>query len=224
MRFIGPSLLTAVLLVSAMAGVARAQTLRTMPAADDHGVYAQVLVDAAFGNVSSQSYGGEVGMTVWPNVQIFIEGGRVNNVASSSFFDAAQAIAGSLSQTQSGVGFSAKEPVAFGDAGLRYIVPIADSSVQPYVMAGFGIARVTQNAKFTVNGTDVTGNLAQYGIVLGTDLSGAFTKPLLTLGVGVSLPVWERVAVDLHYRYGRVFVSDSGINVSRAGVGLGVRF
>ena len=224
MRFISPSVLTGVLLVCAMTGAAQAQTMRAAQATDDHGVYAQVLVDATFGNVSSQSYGGEVGMTVWPNAQIFIEGGHVNNVASSDFFNAAQMIAGSLSQTQSGVGFSAKEPVTFGDAGIRYVVPIADSSVQPYVMAGFGVAHVTQDATFTVNGTDVTGNLAQYGIVLGTDLSGSFTRPLLSLGVGVSVPVWQRVAVDLHYRYGRIFAPDSGINVSRAGIGLGFRF
>jgi hypothetical protein len=30
--------------------------------------------------------------------------------------------------------------------------------------------------------------------------------------------------IDLQYRYGRVFMSDEGLNISRAGVGIGVRF
>jgi hypothetical protein len=30
--------------------------------------------------------------------------------------------------------------------------------------------------------------------------------------------------VDLQYRYGRVFTSGGGLNVHRAGIGLGVRF
>jgi len=219
----GLSVLTGAVLMSALTGVARAQTMRTAAPADDHNFYAQVLADAAFGNASSQSYGAEIGMTVSPGIQVFIEGGRVNNAASDSFFNAAQVIAGGLGQTQSAVGFSAKEPVGFGDAGVRYLVPM-NGSLQPYVMAGFGIARVKQDARFTVNGTDVTGNLAQYNVVLGSDLSGSFTRPLLTLGAGVSVPVWQRLAVDLHYRYGRIFAPDQGINVSRAGVGIGVRF
>ena len=224
MRFIGPSVLAGILLMSAMTGVARAQTMRTTPASDDYGIYAQVLADASFGNVSSQSYGVEVGMTVRPDIQVFVEAGRVNNVASSSFFNAAQVISGGLNQTQSSVSFSAKEPVVFGDAGVRYLVPMTTGSVQPYVLAGFGVARVKQDAQFTVNGSNATGNLAQYGVVLGSDLSGSFTKPLLALGVGVSVPVWQRVSVDLQYRYGRIFAADQGINVSRAGIGLGVRF
>ncbi len=224
MRFSGLSLLTGVLLVSAMTSVAQAQTARAVPAADEPNMYAQALADATFGNLSSQLYGAEVGVTVWPQIQVFVEGGRMNNVASSSFVTAAQLIAGSLSQTQSPVGFSAKQPVAFGDAGVRYLLPVTGTSLQPYVMGGFGIARVKQDARFTVSGSDVTGNLAQYNIVLGTDLSGSFTKPLLVLGGGLTVPIWQRVAVDVHYRYGRIFASDQGFNVSRAGIGLGVRF
>jgi opacity protein-like surface antigen len=224
MRVIGiPALLAAALLVSPMMGVAQAQAARPLSADEGQGGYVQALADATFGNLSSQSYGAEAGITVWPQLQVYVEGGRVNNVASSAFVTAAQVIAGSLGQSQSGVGFSAKEPVVFGDAGVRYLIPMTDTALQPYVMAGFGIARVKQDARFTINGADVTGNLAQYNIVLGTDLSGDFTKPLLLLGAGVAVPVWRRVEVDLHYRYSRIF-ADQGYNVSRAGVGLGVRF
>jgi len=219
--------LLAVLTCGALLGSgapAQAQTAATASAPDAQRGYAAVDAAATFGNSSSQSYGGEVGVTVAPGWQLFVEGGHINNAATAALATAAQAIAGGLGQTQSGVGVSAKEPVAFGDAGVRYLVPVSSTSVLPYVMAGIGAARVTQDATFTIGGADVTSSLAQYGVQLGTDLSGRFTKPLLVLGGGVTVPVWSRVLIDLHYRYGRIFAADQGINVSRAGIGMGVRF
>jgi opacity protein-like surface antigen len=180
--------------------------------------------DAAFGNATSQAYAGEVGFTVMPNVQVFVEGGRINNVAGTTIGANARLIVDALAQTQSGVGVSVKEPVTFGAAGVRYLVPVTGTRLQPYVMGGAGIAKVRQDVKFTVGGTDVTARLPQFGVQLGTDLSGNLTRALLTLGGGVAVPVWERVVLDLHYRYGRIFAPDEGINVSRAGIGIGVRF
>jgi opacity protein-like surface antigen len=83
---------------------------------------------------------------------------------------------------------------------------------------------VKKDVSFTVNGADVTSTLPQLGVVLGTDLSGSETKPMLSLGVGVVWPVWQKLIVDFQYRYGRVFTSDQGLNLSRAGIGIGVRF
>jgi hypothetical protein len=36
--------------------------------------------------------------------------------------------------------------------------------------------------------------------------------------------VWQRLVLDLHFRFGRIFAEDHGINVSRAGIGFGFRF
>ena len=63
-----------------------------------------------------------------------------------------------------------------------------------------------------------------YFVVLGSGLSGRETKPLLTLGGGIGYRIGARFVLDLQYRYGRVFASDQGINVNRAGAGFGVRF
>jgi hypothetical protein len=70
----------------------------------------------------------------------------------------------------------------------------------------------------------VTANLAPYGVVLGADLSGSYTKPMATVGLGVMWPAWQRLVLDFQYRYGRIFADGQGINVSRAGLGFGVRF
>jgi len=203
-----------------LSGVAHAQT----PAADaDHG-YVEGVAQSAFGNVTSQSFGAEFGITVMPNVQVFAEFGKTRDVATASIGTAAQVIAGALSQTQSNVGFHVKQPVTFAVAGVKYTLPTT-GAIHPYVLGGAGLATVTQDVAFTVGGSDVTSVLAtQYGVQLGTDLSGSFTKPMIVVGGGAMWPAWQRLVVDVQFRFGRILAEDGGINVVRAGIGLGVRF
>jgi opacity protein-like surface antigen len=210
---------TVMLIVGALAlgGVAQAQS----PAASKG--YVEGVAQSAFGNVTSQSFGAELGVTIAPQIQVFLDGGYVRDTAPSALGANAQLIAGFLSLTQSNVTFKGKQPVTFGLAGLRYLIP-SSAKVEPYVMAGGGVAKVKKDVMFAVAGNDVTGSLAQYGVVLGTDLSGSETKPMVTVGVGVVWPAWQHLNVDFQYRYGRVFTSDQGLNVSRAGIGIGVRF
>jgi len=195
----------------------------TAPAGQSSRGYVEAVAQSAFGNVTSQSFGVELGITIVPAVQVFVDVGLVGDTAPASLGTAAQVVAGFLSQTQSNVTFSGKQPVTFGLAGVRF--PFATSSkIEPYVMAGGGMAQVKKDVSFSINGSDVTSTLAQYGVVLGTDLSGSETKPMLTLGVGAVWPAWQRLIIDFQYRYGRVFTEDEGLNVSRAGIGIGVRF
>ena len=188
--------------------------------------YIEGVAQSAFGNVTSQSYGAEGGFAVTPGLWIFVEGGEIRDVATAAIGTAAQQIAGSLAEAQpAAVAYRVKEPVTFAALGLKYEMLISGNT-HPYLMVGGGVARVKQDVTFSVGGTDVTGNLEQspYFVTLGTDLSGAFTKPMLTLGAGVAWPVWKQLLLDFQYRYGRIFADDQGINVSRAGLGVGVRF
>src|SRR5471032_3273671 len=105
----------------ALTGVSRGQT-PAAASATDRG-YVEGVIQSVFGNVTSQSYGAEIGVTVKPNIQVFVEAGRVRDAASASVGTAAQLIAGFLAQTQSNVAFSVKEPVTFGVAGLKFTVP-----------------------------------------------------------------------------------------------------
>jgi len=208
----------------ALALVATAAQAQTRPGSTEPVAgYAEVVAQSAFGNVTSQSYGAEIGFAVKPGVQIFVEAGRTRDAAPSALGADAQTIAGYLTQSQSGVSFTVKQPVTFGVAGVKFQLP-TQSKAQPYVLGGFGLARYTQDVHFLVSGTDVTGNLTTYGVVLGSDLSGSLTKPMMTLGGGVAVPVYQKLVIDLNYRFGRVFASGGGMNINRAGVGLGVRF
>lgn len=208
--------------IIALPGVASAQT--AAGASDADRGYVEGVIQSAFGNVTSQSYGAEIGVAIKPNLQIFVEAGIVRDVATPEIGSAAQAIAGFLSQTQANVGFRVKEPVTFGVAGIKVIVPI-EGRLRPYVVGGAGIASVKQDVSFTVGGSDVTSSLpTQYGVQLGTDLSGSFSKPMIVAGAGAMWPAWQQLVVDVQFRFGRVFAEDGGINVSRAGIGIGIRF
>lgn len=185
--------------------------------------YIEGVAQSTFGNVTSQSYGVEAGFSIAARLQVFGEVAHVNDTSPASLSTAAQVIAGALSQTQSNVGYHAEQPTTFGAGGIRFLFPTSPK-VEPYVLVGAGVASVKKNVTYTINGTDVTGNLPQYGVVLGTDLSGTETKMMLDLGGGVAWAPWQKLVVDFQYRYGRVFTEDEGLNISRAGIGIGVRF
>jgi opacity protein-like surface antigen len=222
--------LAAVLVVSvAFGGVARAQTsapVNAYPAPED-AVYLEFVAQAAFSNVTSQSYGIEAGFAVRSHLQVYTDIGFTRNVAPASLGAAAQTIAGGLSNVQSNVGYSVKEPATFAVFGVRYAARVSGSAAKPYLMAGVGIAHLKRDATFTVGGTDVTNNLAQdpYGnIVLGSDLTGAANDAMFELGGGLALRLLSHLVIDLQVRYGRIFATPDGINVTRAGLGVGVRF
>ena len=205
----------AVLAWTALSGVAFAQS---PTAADDAKGYVEFVAQSAFGNVTSQSFGGEVGISVKRGLQIFVEGGYVRDTTPASLSTAAQSIAATISSQSGGGSYSVKQPVTFGVAGLKYLFPVDQSTFAPYVMAGGGAARVEKDVTFAV----ASGQVSDY-VTLGSDLAGTETKGMLSLGIGVDWAIGKAFVIDLNYRYGRVFTSE-GLNINRAGAGVGVRF
>ena len=199
---------------TSLTGVAHAQT----PASVSSRGYAEAVAQSAFGNVTSQSYGGELGVTIISGLHVFVDAGQVSDTRASDLDASARLVANSVNGQ-----FQARQPIRFGLAGVRYSLS-SSGPVEPYLLGGAGIARVKKDVTFTVGGADITNNFQQFSGVLGTDLSGSEIKPMLTLGGGVAWPVWQHMVIDFQYRYGRVFASDQGIDVHRAGVGIGVRF
>ena len=96
------------------------------------------MAQSAFGNVTSQSYGGEFGYALWRDTQVFVEGGIIRNVATPSLSGGAQTIAGALTQLQSEpVAYSVKQPVTFFAAGVRYPWRVTDLLIRAGVALGF---------------------------------------------------------------------------------------
>lgn len=212
----------------AFGGVARAQG--AAQTTTDEGVgkgYVEGVGQSSFGNVTSQSFGVEAGVTIAPRLQVFAEFGKTNDVAPSELGADAQRIAGSLSQVQSNVGFTVKEPATFFDGGIRFALSSSTTSrVHPYVMGGFGFASLKKDVRFTAGGTDITTSLDQppYFVTLGTDLTGTSSHALVMGGGGVFVPVYKQLVLDFQLRLSRIFAEEESITVGRAGVGIGFKF
>jgi opacity protein-like surface antigen len=78
-----------------------------------------------------------------------------------------------------------------------------------------------------LGGSDVTSQLTSLGVQLGSDLSGEFKKPMVTVGGGVDWPFWREIFVGLQFRFSRIGAEDettSATNIGRAGAAVGIRF
>lgn len=219
-RLVRYSAFIAVTLASGV-GMAHAQTGGAT--APDRG-YGAFTAGATFGHESDSSFGGEVGYGLIGALQLFLEAGRMGNVATRDVDTRAQKIAAAI-----GANASTVQKAIYYDAGLKWRLP-QYGRWRPYVLAGAGAASVKTEASFSVGGSDVTNRLDQLGVQLGSDLSGTLTKVFATAGVGTNVTFGSRFLVDLSYRYGRIFQKrseiegDRGINTQRAQAGLGIKF
>jgi opacity protein-like surface antigen len=210
-------------------GTAHAQTPGGGP---DRG-YAEFTAAATLGHKSDSSIGGEAGYSLTDALQVFVEVGRMGNVATTDVDARAMIIGNAI-----GASVSTKQRAVYVDIGAKY--RLSEHSRwrpnwlhdrwRPYGLLGVGTASVKTTTNFSIGGNDVTGQLAQYGVQLGNDLSGTLTKAFLTVGVGTNATLGKRYLLDLGYRYGRIFArtgqiaNDRGINTQRLQAGIGIRF
>src|ERR1700730_3405799 len=164
-----------------MKHVARYSTLLTLLAACGIGTahgqtaipdrgYGEFTVGPTFGHKSSSSIGGEVGDTLNEALQAILEGGRMANVATTDVDARAQIIGNAI-----GASVSTVQRAAYFDIGAKYRILKEYGRWRPYVLLGVGAAGVKTTADFAINGNDVTGQLDQFGVQLGRDLSGSLT-------------------------------------------------
>ena len=203
----------------ALSGVAHAQS-----ASSESTGFIEGVAQSAFGNVTSQSFGIEGGVMLAPRIAVIAEFGMVRDASPKTLGTTAQVIASSLATLQpAAVTYSVKQPVGFGQVGVRYIIPHSDK-LHPYVEVAGGLAKVKRDVRFTAGSTDVTDKLTTYGIVLGTDLAGTESKLMIGGGGGVIYDITKTVIFDASYRFSRINTDPSATNVNRVGAGIGIRF
>jgi hypothetical protein len=78
--------------------------------------------------------------------------------------------------------------------------------------------------KFTLNGADVTGSIGNFGVTLGSDLTGSYRPSAIGGGVGVLTPFGRRWYFDGSIRLLSVNTVGQRTNLSRITVGMGRRF
>jgi opacity protein-like surface antigen len=99
--------------------------------------------------------------------------------------------------------------------------------MEPYVMGGIGIAKLTKDVTFSVSGADVTDQLAALDVQLGSDLSGDFSKAMIVFGAGVDWPFLRQFVAGIQFRVNRIGAENDTANattVGRVGGAVGIRF
>jgi opacity protein-like surface antigen len=204
-----------------------AQPAASSASADSRG-YAEVNVGPTFGHKSDVSVGGEGGYQIRRDLFVFAEVGHIGNAASSDLDSRATIIA-----NNAGAAANVIAKVTYFDAGIRYQFVTNSPRIHPYVVGGFGAARVTTETTFSVNGSTVPPETL--GITVGSDLAGSQTAPYFSFGGGANVDLGSRYFSDISYRYGRVFskTEQSGsdtvttlaaFNTNRLQLGLGIKF
>jgi len=206
------SFMVAAALALGTASVARAQGLAVGP-------YAEFQTGFTVGSTVGGLFGGEVGYSS-NKFDVYFEGGKMLNTKSSEMDAAAATIAAALGP---GATYEAKQPTNYFDVGVWYKLPTT-GKIQPYAGIGLGSAGVTRTTTFAVNGTDVTGQLPQMGILLGGDLQGDERGFLFTVGGGARIGLTGQLFADVSYRYGHVSISSGGVNTNRISFGIGAHF
>jgi opacity protein-like surface antigen len=188
----------------------------------DPKMYVEFNVGPTLGHKSDKFFGGEAGLRLTDDLDVYIEASHMGNVATTDLDDRATIIANFLGGTAS-TAFVVNDVAA----GLRYNFTVSPM-VHPYVLGSVGLARVRTEVEFAVNGTVI--DPASRGVQLGGDLSGTHNKTILVFGFGVRVPFKTQFFADLGYRYGQIlaktdnFETDKSIPTQRVILGVGVRF
>lgn len=188
-------------------------TLPVAVAAQSSGATVQGFGGATFGTTTNAAtFGGTVAIPLTDHLQVIGEAGRLTDVKADLLDDV-------LDLTPVDVGLAAW----YAEGGVRFSAS-RHSVVRPYVEATAGVARLRPSVG--VDGW--LGGLTNTGLnYLGT------TDPIAGVGGGVVFQGGP-LAVDLGYRYKRIFASDAlssvfalgddGLNVNQVRIGFGVRF
>jgi hypothetical protein len=145
---------------------------------------------AAVQNVGA-ALGGEIGGRVTSKIELFGEGLALTDTATRRRIQTAQSVAQILQTTQGQAATATlKAPAGVFVGGLRLTIH-EGGSLRIFVEGQGGVARVTFNPTFTLNGADITSQLSQFGVTLGADLAGTTTKA--TFGGGIGFEVRHNV-------------------------------
>ena len=126
-----------------------------------------------------------LGVAVSDKLDIVGDGLWSSNAATRRRLDLISNLAGFVQDTQLGpTSGTITAPAFYAGGGVR--VPFKRSgNWRPYIVVTGGVARVVLRPEIVLSGGDITSRLPQFGITLGSDLTGVLTKPAISGGFGV---------------------------------------
>ena len=187
--------------------------------------YAALTTTVAAGNHGG-AIGGEAGIRVRESLDLFVDGGWFNDVATQQQQDLAAPLLSYLNTTTGKVAAaSVKRPAISATVGARKVFEGVrlPASLRPYASLGVGFAQVKRKPTLTLGGTDVTSTLQSYGVVLGEDMAGTEHRVAASAGFGVLRPI-GKMYIDIAYRLTYIPTSGSSTKVNGVRIGVGARF
>ncbi len=167
--------------------------------------------------------GGELGYHVTNQLDVLGEGFWMQDVVTRRRLDSAASVAAFLHGTQGAAASSTiKAPAFYAGGGLRYMLK-SEGRVRPYLLVSAGAGWITLKPAFTLGGSNVTSTLPQYGVTLGSDLTGKLTEPAVSARFGVRMSQ-TRTYVDGGIRVTTIWTPNQATNVVSASAGFGFRF
>ena len=176
------------------------------------------LVGMTFGTETSSIFGGGGGFRIAKHVQLIGEAGRMQNVAPKEIQDEVDLESALLSADLGvPVTVNVKVPAVYAMGGIRMNVPTM-RRFHPFVDVGVGVASISADFDAEVDGTDISDELENE-----LDLQSE-SKFLFAIGGGVAIPLTQRTALDVAYRFHRIATEDPAINASAILAGFRFNF
>lgn len=192
---------------------------------DERG-FVQGIGGMTFGTEAAPIFGGGFGVNVARNFQITGEFGTMRDILPAWIQDEADDAALQVEQVillffgeRIDVGVDTSAPAFYGMGGGRFLGPTAGAA-RPFVGASVGFANVSPEVQLEIDGEDVTDEAIEDGFL---PRFGSVTELLVAAGGGVNLAATRSVAIDIGYRYTRIF-ANQGINVHCVYGSVGYRF
>jgi hypothetical protein len=198
-------------------------TAAAQTASDDIVPFVAGIAGAAAVHNGGGLAGGEIGVAISKRIEIFGEGLWMQDVVTGKRMSAADTVASYLQTTQGKPATGTVEAPASYAGGAVRIMLTTTGAARPYIAAGFGAAHVAYKPMFTLSGADITGSLPQYGVTLGSDITGETTEPAFTLTPGVRFGR-GRWYVDGQVGLVSIRTSEEATNVLRVSGAFGVTF
>jgi opacity protein-like surface antigen len=190
---------------------------------------------AAATEITSPYFGGAVGVNVTPDLQLFAEISRTQDL-QPNFLRQDLTTANTAGSAELGgpLVMTAKVPTNFYTGGIRYLVPL-NGPARPYIAASGGVAHMSPEPRILALGLDLTSQM-----VSEQPFQSAFrenTRPMASIGGGVAVTVGRYVTFDIGYKFSSIFIqtdylqdlatspdSHKRIDTHRAYAGLGFAF
>jgi hypothetical protein len=168
--------------------------------------------------------GTRLGRRVSSRLDLFGEALFLQDIVTRRRLGSARDVAGFLERSQGHPASASLDlPTWSATAGLQLFLT-GPHAVRPYLVGQAGAAYVTLRPAFHLETSNVTTILDNYGVTLGSDLTGTRTVPIFGGGLGLLVGSDEGWYLDLGFRLISVRMDDEPANVGTLTVGLGRRF